>query len=289
MGHLPAGLQPPCAAHLGPGRHGRSGSGRVTGGVSPSTTTSKPGRAPCSASQARRARASSGLIAAVVVGVGGVLGNGGTGHALTPGFALFGYHVTGSTGTLFLYGIVVGAIAVFGLSVPLAGARRTSRRGRTARRGLKESRREAASVSRDRDDMTDQRDTARAETASALGDGAPSGDQPVGSGDQSVGSGNQPVGSGNQSVGSGNQPVGSGNQSVGSGNQPVGSGNQSVGSEDGHRSRWQRFGRRPAPQVADTDSARTGRPGRPRPGRPRPGRSRCASFRRMSHTGQSGA
>src|SRR5664279_2295996 len=65
------------------------------------------------------------LIAAVVVGVAGVLANGGSAHALTHGFAVFGYHVTGSTGTLFLYGIVVGAVALLGLSVLLAGARRT--------------------------------------------------------------------------------------------------------------------------------------------------------------------
>ena len=51
------------------------------------------------------------LIAAVIAGAAGVLGNGGTGHALTHPFAVFGYHVTGSTGTLFLYGIVVGALA----------------------------------------------------------------------------------------------------------------------------------------------------------------------------------
>ena len=60
------------------------------------------------------------LVAAVIVGVAGVLGNGGSGHALTHGFAVFGYHVTGSTGTLFLYGIVVGAIALAGLSLLLA-------------------------------------------------------------------------------------------------------------------------------------------------------------------------
>jgi acyl-CoA synthetase (AMP-forming)/AMP-acid ligase II len=35
-------------------------------------------------------------------------------------FAVFGYHVTGSTGTLFLYGIVVGALAVAGLGMLLA-------------------------------------------------------------------------------------------------------------------------------------------------------------------------
>jgi hypothetical protein len=70
------------------------------------------------------------LIAAVIAGVAGVLANSGSSHALTHGFAVFGYHVTGSTGTLFLYGIVVGAIGLLGLGLLLAGARRTSRRGR---------------------------------------------------------------------------------------------------------------------------------------------------------------
>ena len=57
-----------------------------------------------------------------------------------------------------------------GLSLLLAGARRTSRRGRDARRGLAQSRRETAAVSADRDDLRGQRDTARAYTASTLGD-----------------------------------------------------------------------------------------------------------------------
>jgi hypothetical protein len=100
------------------------------------------------------------LVAAVIVGVAGVLANGGHAHAVTH-FAVFGYHVTGSTGTLFLYGIVVGALALAGLSLLLAGARRTSRRGRDARRGLAQSRRETAAVSADRDDLRGQRDTAR--------------------------------------------------------------------------------------------------------------------------------
>ena len=119
------------------------------------------------------------LVAAVVVGVAGVLANGGHAHAVTH-FAVFGYHVTGSTGTLFLYGIVIGALALAGLSALLAGARRTSRRGRDARRGLAQSRRETATVSADRDDLRDQRDTARAYTASTLGDDgtAPNGSNP---------------------------------------------------------------------------------------------------------------
>ena len=109
------------------------------------------------------------LIAAVIVGVAGVLANSGSGHALPHDFAVLGYHVTGSTGTLFLYGIVVGAAALLGLSLLLAGARRTSRRGRDARRGLRQSRRETAAVSQDRDDLIGQRDSARASTASTPG------------------------------------------------------------------------------------------------------------------------
>gem|GEM_PF-408747 len=123
------------------------------------------------------------LLAAVIVGVAGVLGNAGSGHALTHGFAVFGYHVTGSTGTLFLAGIVVGAVALAGLSLLLAGARRTSRRGRAARRGLRQSRRETAAVSQDRDDLIDERDTARAYTASTLGNGTSSSDRDGGAGD----------------------------------------------------------------------------------------------------------
>src|ERR1700684_351481 len=111
------------------------------------------------------------LIAAVVAGLAGVLSNSGSGHPLTHHFAVFGYHVTGSTGTLFLYGIVVGALAMLGLSLLLAGARRTSRRGRDARRGLARSHRENAPAPAARDDRIDQRDTARAYTASTLGNG----------------------------------------------------------------------------------------------------------------------
>jgi hypothetical protein len=75
-----------------------------------------------------------------------------------------------------LTGIVVGAVTLAGLSLLLAGARRTSRRGSAARRGLRQSRRETAAVSQDRDDLIGQRDTARAHTASTLGNGVQRGD-----------------------------------------------------------------------------------------------------------------
>jgi hypothetical protein len=116
------------------------------------------------------------LIAAVIAAVAGVLGNTGSSQAPSHGFAVFGYHVTGSTGTLFLYGIVVGAIALSGLSLLLAAARRMSRRGREARRGLERSRRQTAAVSQDRDDLISQRDAARASTAGVLGNGPDRGD-----------------------------------------------------------------------------------------------------------------
>ncbi|WP_406164521.1 hypothetical protein [Streptomyces sp. NBC_00996] len=106
------------------------------------------------------------LVAAVVVGVAGLLGNAGSAHALTPGdFTVFGYHVTGSTGTLFLSGIVVGAAAMLGLSLLLTGSRRAARRAQAARRGLSESQRRTAAISRDRDDLIVQRETARTDTA----------------------------------------------------------------------------------------------------------------------------
>lgn len=103
------------------------------------------------------------LVVGLVVGVAGVLMNADSVHALTDSFSIFGFEVAGSTGTLFLYGTVVGAVAMLGLSLVLAGARRSSRRGHDARRGLKESRRETASAVHERDDMIDERNTARGE------------------------------------------------------------------------------------------------------------------------------
>src|SRR6478672_9890154 len=91
------------------------------------------------------------LLAAVIVGFTGVLTNAGPAHPLTENFSVFGYPVTGSTGTLFLFGIVIGAVGMLGLCVLLAGARRTAGRGRDARRDLKNSQRETAFLNRDRD------------------------------------------------------------------------------------------------------------------------------------------
>ena len=91
------------------------------------------------------------LLVAVIVGFTGVLTNAGPAHPLTENFSVFGYHVTGSTGTLFLSGIVVGAVAMLGLCVLLAGARRTAGRGRDSRHQLARSQRETAFLNQERD------------------------------------------------------------------------------------------------------------------------------------------
>lgn len=103
------------------------------------------------------------LVAALVVGVAGVVGNGGSAHAVSH-FSVLGYHLTGSAGSLFLSGIVVGAAGVAGLSLLLAGARHRHRRGSAATRRLRQSRRETATASQERDDLIEQRDAARANT-----------------------------------------------------------------------------------------------------------------------------
>ena len=112
------------------------------------------------------------LLAAVIVGFTGVLTNAGPAHPLTENFSVFGYHVTGSTGTLFLFGIVVGAVAMLGLCVLLAGARRTAGRGRDARHELKRSQRETAFLNQERDQRLEHQQ-AGAASGSAVPQPAP--------------------------------------------------------------------------------------------------------------------
>jgi hypothetical protein len=88
------------------------------------------------------------LFGAAIVGTIGVLANAGSTHPLSEQFSVLGYHVTGSTGALFLSGIVVGAVGCLGLSVLLAGARRSAGRRRDARLGIARSKRESDFVNR---------------------------------------------------------------------------------------------------------------------------------------------
>jgi len=112
------------------------------------------------------------LVAALVVGVAGVLTNHGGAHALPHAFSVMGYHVTGSSGTVFLYGLVVGAVAVLGLSLLLTSVHHSARLARATRRELAESRNETDVARQDRDDLIGRRNSARLETASVVRDDA---------------------------------------------------------------------------------------------------------------------
>ena len=64
------------------------------------------------------------LAAAVAVGAAGIAANTGTEHQLSSGFTLFGYHLHGSAGRLYLAGLVIGAVAMLGFMMVAEGLRR---------------------------------------------------------------------------------------------------------------------------------------------------------------------
>lgn len=82
------------------------------------------------------------LIGAGVVGAVAVLDNRGASHQLPGGFHAFGHVFHGSSGQLFFWGAVVGAAAMFGLFVLLAGLRREIQlRARARQSGVRSVRR----------------------------------------------------------------------------------------------------------------------------------------------------
>ena len=64
-------------------------------------------------------------LVAGIVAIAGVPSNAGAAHPLTE-ICVSGYHPTGSTGTVFLFGILVGAVALLELRVLLARALRAA-------------------------------------------------------------------------------------------------------------------------------------------------------------------
>jgi len=112
------------------------------------------------------------LVVAVCVAVAGVLGNSGAAHPSSDSFAIFGQHLGSmSTGQLFLYGIIVGAVAMLGLSMLLGVFnRRLASHG--ARRQLKGSQRETSEVRADRDRLAQQLQDEQGERLVATQSGA---------------------------------------------------------------------------------------------------------------------
>ena len=112
------------------------------------------------------------LLVAVIVGFTGVLTNAGAAHPLTENFSLFGYHVTGSTGTLFLVrdrgrrGGDAGTERVAG--------RGAAHRGPRARRPTrtKRSQRETAFLNQERDQRLEHQQAGAASGSPVNSEGA---------------------------------------------------------------------------------------------------------------------
>ena len=105
-----------------------------------------------------------GLLVLVIAGllaVAGVGANSGSAHPLGSDFTVAGLHLSGlSTGQLFLYGIVVGAAGMLGLSMLLGTfSRRLASRG--SRRELKGSLAQTDALRLDRERLTQQLDDER--------------------------------------------------------------------------------------------------------------------------------
>ena len=117
-----------------------------------------------------------GLIVFLVAGlvaIVGMQGNAGADHPPTENFAVFGYHPTGSTGTLFLLRIVVGVVASLGVTGLFVGAQRSASRAADARRAAARFRRERAFVNRDRDTRLEHQQRADASPTATSGEGLP--------------------------------------------------------------------------------------------------------------------
>lgn len=116
-----------------------------------------------------------GLLLLAVAGLTalvGALANSGADHLINGGFAIFGYHVTGSTGRLFLYGAIVGAVAMLGLNMLLGGIGRGFKQRVTSRRKLKQSRREGETLQQERDRLARELEEERGRRDRAEAEGA---------------------------------------------------------------------------------------------------------------------
>lgn len=107
------------------------------------------------------------LAAAGVTALVGALANSGGDHALNRSFELFGYSVQGSSGRLFAYGVIVGAVGMLGLNMLLAGLGRGFRSRLSRRRELKETRGEAETLQEERDRLARELEEARVARAQA--------------------------------------------------------------------------------------------------------------------------
>lgn len=101
------------------------------------------------------------LVAAGAVALSGILANSGSAHALTDSFTVFGYEIEGSTGQLFLYGIIVGAVGAIGLGLVLSGLTRGMKTRAATRRELRRAQREREALKQEKDQLEHRLDDER--------------------------------------------------------------------------------------------------------------------------------
>lgn len=102
------------------------------------------------------------LVAAVVLALVGVLSNLGSSHLLGSNFEVLGYHITGSSGRLLLYGVILGAAGMLGLNLLLAGLGRGIKHRASTRRQLKADRQDNKRLAGERDRLGQQLQDERA-------------------------------------------------------------------------------------------------------------------------------
>jgi len=107
------------------------------------------------------------LVIAIVIVLVGVLSNMGSSHLLARSFEIFGYHVSGSTGRLLLIGFILGALAMLGVNLLLAGLGRGIKRRVSTRRQLKADSRENKRLETERDQLAHRLEDERAAKLSA--------------------------------------------------------------------------------------------------------------------------
>lgn len=104
------------------------------------------------------------LVAAAVVGAVGVTTNLQTSDALATSFNIFGVHVAGPSGWLFLYGIVVGGVGMFAIGILYEDLFHRYESWRE----LRQTRREAEDLREQNDLLAERLDVEHAENAAGM-------------------------------------------------------------------------------------------------------------------------
>ncbi len=105
------------------------------------------------------------LAAAGVTAAAGFLANDGASNALSQPFEVFGYNFTDSSGRLFVFGIIVGVVAMLGIALMLKGMRRRVRHSVDSRRERRTIRGEADTLAAERDQLAQELEEERARKA----------------------------------------------------------------------------------------------------------------------------